>query len=218
MQVPPPLLSDLQRSRAYDSQSIMGQRATWWWGGTLQEHDADASSVKWYAFFESFPRHATKDAVLRVSLTNGAQAWQVCRTGPELIATGSNGVRDVVCEIRKVLDEEVPGTVVVRTDYRSMNQPTDTALALELSQDCAIIARISVVSQVDVSSISSLIMTYLVELGRECREKETIISQARKDRDELKSAIYRDLETRKQMTKEIADKMRRILTSKRDHA
>jgi hypothetical protein len=191
----------------------MDRTATWWWSGELPGSINPLESGKaWIAFFEVFPKNATEDAVLRVSLSDGRLAWQVCTTKLEIITKHTPARNDVISTLKAILHGKESGSVTV-------NESTDnrTCPQIVVRRGDKVIACAEMTTSSDPDTVATLLLTYLVHLGSQTRTEESLLQSVRDDRAQLLQMLQRDVDARKRQDKDMADRMRRLLMSKQGH-
>jgi hypothetical protein len=191
----------------------MDQTATWWWGGELRETAGSGSSpVIWVAFLESFPKNAVADAVFRVSLTNGREAWQVCTTALEIITRRTSSRNNVASRLRAALEEQGHASVTVNGQTGFREYPQIIVPFGDREGAC-----IDMTTKSDVDTISSLLMTYLIDIGNQTKVEESLLKSVHIDRAELLRILEQDVEAKKNQNQDMAKRMRRLLVAKRQH-
>jgi hypothetical protein len=184
--------------------------ASWWWCGELT---VEAQAVTWPAFFESFPKNASPDAVLRVSISDGHTAWQVCRTAPQILVRVSSSRQTGISALRSVLDGAMPGRCVVRPGTGDAGPCVCIWFGDSLGAEVQFAGRAE--DCIHMTSFSTLLLSYLADVEARNRDEQNGLAAAIQDRDRMIGICRAKVIARNQVNADMADRMRRLIVAKR---
>lgn len=183
--------------------------ATWWWCGTLKSAKNDSLE----ALFEVFPKNADKRAVLRATVSDERDAWQILRTSSQMLTRSTKIGRNTIDELISLLESNQSEKLVVR---RSASSPVPSVDVQFSGGECG--ARISFCDgyQVSAEAFAIDLMRYIEKLGAEVVAEKATLRVEESATSDISVEIKRRVEARQSFDSEIANRMRRLLRAKRD--
>jgi hypothetical protein len=196
--------------------SASPDKVSWWWAGLINVESragADSQLAPWASFFEVFPKNASANAMLRVSISDGHTAWQSCFTAPQVLVQAASSYLGGFPSMRAVLDGEQPGRVSVRP---GTNHVTGPCVKIWFGDELAAEVHFAERGEdfIDMPEFTEHLLRYLGLIQASNRVLYRQHAETTQDRDECNATVRSKVAEQTKTVDEMATHARRLVTAK----
>lgn len=197
---------------------VDGGAPVWWQTRTIPGPKVDGGQithgVRYYALFEFFSRNAQKYAFLRVSLSDGMNAWENTFSHEEAFARNSIFKRsdEVSAKLRTVLDDAVHDQLEVKS--KDAEKPV---VIICLDQNSSEAVQLELKVKIDGKKFVDRVMSYLAHVEAQLKHEQEGLQEMRTKRQDLMAETESLAKLKQEEDNKIEVGMKFLMDEKRRH-